>query len=164
MNALFVMAVAFCSLVPIGATAQEAPSKEGSSRGQSLTSADLRAEISRADSALFDAFNARDLQRIGTFFTPDLEFYLDNEGLGSYAQTMKDFGLMFAQPAKLHREFVPGSLEVYPIKGFGAVEIGSHRFCHVENGKEECGTFKFVHVWKKTNDQWQIARVVSYAH
>jgi hypothetical protein len=109
----------------------------------------LTVEIARMDSVLFAAFNARDLARMRTFFAPDLEFYQDNEGLENYSQTMKDFGEMFRQPSRIRRMLVPGSLEVYPIKNYGAIEVGSHRFCHEENGKPECGTFKFLHVWRK---------------
>ena len=125
---------------------------------------DLRSEIERIDGALFAAFNARDLTALQKFFAPDLEFYQDNEGLEGYAQTMKDFGEMFRQPSTIRRELVAGSLEVYPIKNYGAIEAGSHRFCHDENGRDECGTFKFLHVWRKTGATWQLSRIVSYAH
>ena len=27
-----------------------------------------------------------------------------------------------------------------------------------------CGTFKFVHVWRRTANGWQITRAVSYDH
>ncbi|MNC99919.1 hypothetical protein D3C83_183680 [compost metagenome] len=53
---------------------------------------------------------------------------------------------------------------MYPIPGYGAMEVGVHRFCHVENGKEDCGNFKFVHIWQKKDGQWKITRVVSYDH
>jgi uncharacterized protein DUF4440 len=124
----------------------------------------LRDDIASADSALFAAFNQRDLAKVMSFFTRDLEFYQDNEGVASYAQTRKDFGQMFGQPAPIRRELVPGSLEVFPIKSYGAMEVGRHRFCHVENGTEECGTFNFVHIWRRTDRGWQIARVISYGH
>jgi ketosteroid isomerase-like protein len=124
----------------------------------------LKTEIARMDSALFAAFNARDLTALRTFFAPDLEFYQDNEGLENYAQTIKDFEEMFHQSSRIRRVLVPGSLEVYPIRNYGAIEIGSHRFCHEENGKAECGTFKFLHVWRKTGNRWQLSRIVSYAH
>jgi hypothetical protein len=124
----------------------------------------LYSVIASADSALFAAFNRRDLSRLASFFTRDLEFYQDNEGVENYAQTMRDFRQMFGQPAPLHRELVPGSLEVYPIKNYGAMEVGRHRFCHVENGKEDCGTFSFVHIWRRTKAGWRISRVVSYGH
>ena len=124
----------------------------------------LQVEIARVDSLLFAAFNAGDLTRLKTFFAADLEFYQDNEGLENYAQTMKDFQEMLHQPSRIRRELVPGSLEVYPIKNYGAIEIGAHRFCHEEKGRAECGTFKFLHVWRKTGKTWRLSRIVSYAH
>jgi ketosteroid isomerase-like protein len=124
----------------------------------------LQVEIVRVDSLLFAAFNAGNLTRLKTFFAPDLEFYQDNEGLENYAQTMKDFQEMLHQPSRIRRELVLGSLEVYPIKNYGAIEVGSHRFCHEEGGRIECGTFKFLHVWRKTGKTWRLSRIVSYAH
>ena len=125
---------------------------------------DLHSEITAADSALFTAFNQRNLPKFRSYFTRDLEFYQDNEGLALYPQTMKDFEGMFAQGNKIRRELVKGSLEVYPVKNYGAIEIGVHRFCHVEKGKDECGTFKFVHLWQNNGVGWKISRVISYAH
>ena len=127
-------------------------------------SSSLRDTIVMADSALFAAFNGRNLKTFRAFFTPDLEFYQDNEGVANYARTMKDFGQMFGQPTPIHRELVPGTLEVYPIKNYGAMEVGRHRFCHAEQGKEDCGVFSFVHIWRRTTKGWKIARVVSYGH
>jgi ketosteroid isomerase-like protein len=124
----------------------------------------LRDTIAAADSALFTAFNQRDLTKVMSFFAPDLEFYQDNEGVANYDQTMRDFGQMFGQPAAVRRNLVAGSLEVYPIKNFGAMELGRHQFCHVEGGQQECGTFTFVHIWRRTARGWQISRVVSYGH
>lgn len=121
-------------------------------------------EIERMDGVLFDAFNTQNLNKLKTLFTEDLEFYQDNEGLALYQQTMKDFKSMFEQNNKLRRELVKGSLEVYPIKNYGAIEIGLHKFCHIENGKDECGTFKFVHVWQNKGGKWKISRVISYNH
>jgi hypothetical protein len=124
----------------------------------------LQVEIVRMDSLLFAAFNAGDLTKLQTFFARDLEFYQDNEGLENYTQTMKDFREMLGQPSRIRRDLVPGSVEVYPIKNYGAIEVGSHRFCHEENGRTECGTFKFLHVWRKTGNTWRLSRIVSYAH
>jgi hypothetical protein len=53
---------------------------------------------------------------------------------------------------------------VHPIEGYGAIEIGKHRFKHIENGKLEIGTFKFVMIWKNDNGNWRISRVISYDH
>jgi ketosteroid isomerase-like protein len=142
----------------------QAPARIGGHQPTSPLAPSLQSQIVVADSALFAAFNARDLNRFHTFFARDLEFYQDNEGVENYAQTMRDFAQMFAQSAQIRRSLVPGTLEVYPVKNYGAIEIGSHQFCHAENGKDECGTFRFVHIWKRTRAGWRITRVVSYAH
>jgi hypothetical protein len=42
---------------------------------------------------------------------------------------------------KVTRELVKGSVEVYPIKNFGAIEIGLHKF---HNNQEPVGTLSRV--------------------
>lgn len=125
---------------------------------------ELYQEIAKQDSLLFNAFNTRDIDLFKTMFTEDLEFYHDKGGLTGYEHTI-DFLKTTAQGNnQLKRELVKGSLEVYPIPGYGAMEIGMHRFCHLDNGKQSCGTFKFVHIWQKKDNQWKITRVISYDH
>src|SRR5271155_4471921 len=123
-------------------------------------------EISHMDTVLFDAFNHRDLEKMKTLFTSDLEFYHDKIGVANYQQNMDMYKQNFANPTSVRRELVEGSLEVYPIKDFGAVEIGLHRFYSSTYGQREklTATAKFIHVWKKTNGEWKIARVISYDH
>lgn len=125
---------------------------------------DLKETIRQMDAKLFDAFNAHDVDRLMSMFTDDVEFYQDNDGVSNYEQTKNDLTKMVASVPDIHRELVKDTLEVYPIKDYGAIQIGVHRFCHKENGKEECGAFKFVHIWRKTGDTWKISRVVSYGH
>ena len=127
-------------------------------------SGELFDAISRMDGVLFSAFNAHEAKRLMTMFTDDLEFYHDSGGLTDFRQTADNFTKMFGSTPDIRRELVPGSLEVYPIKDYGAIELGQHRFCHQENGKEECGTFRFAMVWRKSGDLWQISRVLSYGH
>jgi ketosteroid isomerase-like protein len=124
----------------------------------------LHAEIGRMDKAMFDAFNAHDADALMALFSEDLEFYHDKDGLVRFEAVRKGFTSMFAQNNGIRRDLIPGSLEVYPVGTYGALEIGAHRFCHVENGKNDCGVFKFLHVWRKTGDRWQVTRVVSYGH
>jgi uncharacterized protein DUF4440 len=130
----------------------------------SLSNQDLYKEIAHMDSVLFNAFNTRDIEKFKTLFTEDLEFYHDKGGLTGYEQTIGFMNSTAKTNNQLKRELVPGSLEVYPIPGYGAMEIGAHTFCHIENGKQDCGTFKFVHIWQKKNGEWKITRVVSYGH
>ena len=121
-------------------------------------------KIAHLDSVLFNAFNGRDIEIFKKLFTTDLEFYHDKGGLTGYEYTIQSLKNTAARNDGLKRELVLGSLEVYPIKDYGAIQIGAHRFCHLENGKQDCGTFKFVHIWKKFGNDWKITRVVSYDH
>ena len=116
------------------------------------------------DSVMFNAFNNQDFKTFKNLFTQDLEWFQDNDGLLPYKTVFKNFENTFKKEYKLTRELVKGSLEVYPIKNYGAIEIGEHQFKHIENGKEEIGTFKFVMIWKHENNQWKISRVISFGH
>ena len=128
------------------------------------TSGELFETIARADRATFDAFNAHEVERLMTMFTDDLEFYHDTGGLTDFRQTKESFEKLFAGTPDIRRDLVKGSLEVYPIKDHGALEIGEHRFCHKEKGKDDCGTFKFAMVWRKSGESWKLSRVISYGH
>ena len=144
-------------------------SKENKSSSQKVytpVSQELYAEIAHMDSVMFDAFNAHDVEKLKTTFSEDLEFYHDKGGFSGYKQTIENFSKLFEnnKTTGLRRDLVKGSLEVYPIKDYGAVETCMHRFCHVENGTDDCGTFKNVMVWQKKNGQWKVTRVVSYDH
>jgi len=130
----------------------------------SKTSTELFNEIKKMDSILFNAFNKRDTGLFKEFFTKDLEFFHDEGGLTGFEQTIS-FMRSTAQPGNdLRRDLVQGSLEVYPVPGYGAMQIGQHRFCHTEKGKQDCGTFKFVHIWIYKEGKWKISRIVSYDH
>jgi ketosteroid isomerase-like protein len=127
-------------------------------------SAALFKEIAQMDSLLFDAFNRQDMPVFQSLFTENLEWFQDNGGLISYTKVFENFGKMFVQENKLTRTLVAGSLEVHPIKDYGAIEIGAHKFKHYENGKLEEGTFKFLMIWQQKDGKWKISRVVSYGH
>jgi Domain of unknown function (DUF4440) len=124
----------------------------------------LYQEIARQDSILFTAFNTRDIEQFKKMFTKDLEFFHDIGGLTTYDYTINSLVETAKRNDGLRRDIVNGTLEVYPIPGYGAMQIGEHRFCHTENNKQDCGTFKFVHIWQKKDGVWKITRVVSYGH
>jgi len=128
------------------------------------TSRELYNEIVHMDSVMFNAFNTQNMSVFKPLFTEDLEWYQDNGGLIPYKTVFENFDATFHKEYKLTRELVKGSLEVHPIKDYGAIEIGTHRFRHMENGKEEIGTFKFVMIWQKKENKWRISRVISYDH
>jgi Domain of unknown function (DUF4440) len=128
------------------------------------TPQELYNEIAHMDSVIFGYFNTQQFEPFKALFTKDLEWFQDNDGLVPYNTVFKNFKTTFNKPFKLSRQLVSGSLEVHPIKNYGAIEIGVHQFKHIENGKEETGTFKFVMLWQKKDGQWKISRVISYDH
>ncbi len=120
--------------------------------------------IRHMDSVMFDAFNAHDLNALKNVFSPDLEFFHDRGGLSNYVTSMKSFGGVFASVPDLHRELIAGSMEVYPLPGYGAVEMGLHRFVHKENGKDIVGLYKFTQIWQFKDGAWKVTREVSVGH
>ncbi len=128
------------------------------------TTKELFKEIAHMDSVLFDAYNTQNLDKFKSLFTDDLEWFQDNGGLIPYKTLFEAVETNFKKEFKLTRQLVNGSLEVHPIKDYGAIEIGSHQFRHIENGQEEIATFKFLMIWKKIDTLWKISRVISYDH
>ncbi|MDF2180355.1 nuclear transport factor 2 family protein [Aliiglaciecola sp. CAU 1673] len=154
MPAIYILIVAF-TVFP--ALAEPVPAEENA---ESLT-----AQILALDKQLFTAFNQRNLEVMKAMLSQDLEFYHDKAGLSDYQQNLQSTINLFNSDSDLTRELLPGSTEVHPIPGYGAIQTGQHRFCHTaDNGQPDCGTFKFLHIWKAQKDQWQITRVVSYDH
>jgi hypothetical protein len=136
--------------------------KPGDSTDQDV----LYRTISALDAEFFGTFNHCDapdqLQKHATFLDPNLEFYHDNGGV---SWTRKDYIDKTRQNVcgNFRRKLTPGSLEIYPIKGFGAIEEGKQEFCDVKS--EKCfGAAKFLIVWRQTPDGWHITRVFSYGH
>lgn len=121
-------------------------------------------KIAQLDSALFAAYNSKNLNLMKTYFTKDLEWYQDNGGLIRFEKVFANFQSIFNRDYTLTRSLIKESLEVHPIEGYGAIELGSHQFKHMENGKLEVGTFKFLMIWKNDKGNWKISRVISYDH
>jgi Domain of unknown function (DUF4440) len=127
--------------------------------------AQLKETISKLDSAVFDAYNKCDLEKFGSYFTEELEFYHDNGGLTNRTRQSLVESVKNNICGKVQRELVKGSLEVYPLHGYGAVEIGVHRFLHPgREATEGIGEAKFVHLWQFKDGDWKITRVISYDH
>lgn len=120
--------------------------------------------IYKLDSALFSAFNEKDIPRFVSFLDSSLEFYHDKTGLTDLSYNINAFIRIAKEVPDLKRTLLLETMEVYPIPNYGVVQIARHKFCHLENGKMDCGVFKFIHVWKKTETGWKITRIVSVDH
>lgn len=131
------------------------------------TSDPLFQTIQALDTEFFDAYNHCDLAKMSTMVAEDLEFYHDKTGLALGRQNLLD-ALKNNICGKVTRELVPGSLEVYPIAHYGAVEIGVHRFHH-PGQPDNVGEAKFIQLWQNKDwpgkdGKWQITRVISFDH
>ena len=96
----------------------------------------LTTEIGALDAKVFGAYNRCDLPTFSGYFDPKVAFYHDTGG---------------------------ATFRVYPIKDYGAIEEGEHRFCELATGRCE-GIAKFVIVWSKQDGAWRITSVLSYGH
>jgi ketosteroid isomerase-like protein len=120
--------------------------------------------ISRLDKQVFDAIDRCDMKAEASFWADDAEFYHDNNGLMVGGPQIVD-AIKNNLCGKVKRELVPGTLEVYSLAGYGAVEIGVHRFLHP--GQQDHGVVgeaKFIHIWQHKDGTWKITRVISIDH
>lgn len=118
--------------------------------------------VQALDAQLFDAYNHCDLDTMASMVSDDLEFYHDKTGLAVGKQVFIE-AIKNNICGKVTRELVAGSLEVYPLANYGAVEIGVHRFHH-PGDPGNVGEAKFVHIWHNKDGKWVVTRVISYDH
>jgi ketosteroid isomerase-like protein len=122
----------------------------------------LTETVHALDAKLFDAYNHCDLETLGSMVSDDLEFYHDQTGLmmgkASFLAAIKQNIC-----GKVQRTLLEDTLEVHPLKGYGAVEIGIHRFHH-PNEPDNVGDARFVTIWHDDNGVWKVTRVISYDH
>lgn len=168
----FAIVAALC----LQACAATAPSTDasGGPRAGPRPTQELHDAIAAKDQALFAAvFDQCDTATLATLVTDDFEFYHDKGGLT--ARTGTEFvksieGMCERQKTggdyRARREIVPGTLKVYPLANYGAVEVGEHRFYRLFPDKPEklVEVALFTMVWKKEEGGWKLARVLSYDH
>jgi hypothetical protein len=139
-----------------GANAQ-APPRESIKSQEELDKA-----ITSLDTALFDSYNRCDLEKFASLLADDVEFYHDQGGVTLGRANLTD-SVRKNICGKVTRELV--SLQVYPMKGLGAVEIGVYRFHHPgHDDTEGIGEAKFIHLWRYKDGAWKVTRVISYDH
>jgi ketosteroid isomerase-like protein len=123
-------------------------------------SKELYDAIVRMDSTWEDSYNHCKMDVQDQLISDDIEFFHDQGGvIKSKAQLMAAYKNNIC--GKVTRELMKGSIEVYPIKDYGAVEMGYHRFHSINDTGPNSKFARFVHVWKKENGHWRITRVIS---
>jgi hypothetical protein len=142
------------------ANAQQAPLPLDSIK----TPQQLEATVIALDKQLFDAYNTCDLASFSSLVDDNVEFYHDQGGvtLGN-----KDLTASIKKNicGTTTREIVPATLKIYPMKGYGAVEIGDHLFLHPwKQDHGVVGRGRFIMLWQYKNGAWKLTRVISYDH
>lgn len=156
LSALTVALLMALIALPVASVAQDSDAKV------TATPDALFQTVSALDTKLFGAYNTCDLKTLGEMVSDDLEFYHDKTGLSVGKQVFLA-SIKNNICGKVHRTLVPGTLEVYPLKGYGAVEIGVHRFTH-PGLDDDLGEAKFTHIWQNRDGVWKLSRVLSYDH
>lgn len=127
---------------------------------------DLQTTIAGLDAALFDVFNrCADPAQLAVhagYFDPAVEFYHDTGGVTWNREDMLANTRRYAC-GHYTRQLVPGSLRVYPVKDFGAIAQGEHRFCQTDSGRCD-GLADFTMLWRLRDGRWHVTRVLSYGH
>src|SRR5688572_9251723 len=124
-------------------------------------SQELYDSIVDLDSIFFDAYNNCRLDEIDSLISEDIEFYHDKGGVSTSKEEIIK-GLKNNVCGKVTRELLNGSIEVYQIKDYGAVEMGYHGFRNNQEKVSDLIHFsKFVHIWHKENNRWKLTQVIS---
>jgi len=120
----------------------------------------LYEEILAMDKEFFDAYNHCDLKKQDSIYSGDIEFFHDTGGL----MTSKKEIIEATERnicGKVSRELISGTVEVYPINNYGAVEIGFHKFHNIEEPDAESIPSKFIIMWRLDHGNWKISKVIS---
>jgi hypothetical protein len=121
---------------------------------------ELYQTILKMDSTYFDAYNACDLKTQAALMDEDLEFYHDQGGLNTSREDIIQ-SIERNICGKVQRELIRESVEVHEIKGFGAVEIGLHKFYNNQEPDAPSKASRFITVWKSDSGNWKMHRIIS---
>ena len=133
----------------------------------------LTQAIAARDARLFRVmFDQCDPSALADLVTGDMEFYHDKGGRMAHDAFLADYAkgcdAKTAPDAwRSRRELIAGSMKVYAIPGFGAVEEGGHLFYERKGDGPErlAGKARFSILWKLEPDgQWRMARTFSIDH
>jgi len=112
------------------------------------------------DKEYFNAYNTCDMKKQASLYSEDLEFFHDKGGLSTSKQEVLA-AIEKNICEKVTRTLVAGSIEVYPIKDYGAIEIGYHKFYNNQEPNAKSKASKFIMVWKNEDEKWFISKVIS---
>lgn len=112
------------------------------------------------DKEYFDAYNTCDIKTQAALYAEELEFFHDKGGLSTSKQEVLE-AIKKNICEKVTRTLIDGSIEVYPINNYGAIEIGYHKFYNNQEPDAKSTPSKFIMVWKNEGENWFISKVIS---
>lgn len=121
---------------------------------------DLHNQIVKMDSIFFNAYNTCDMKTQAAILSDDIEFFHDNSGLSTSKKDIID-STEKNICGKVTRTLIKGSVEVYPINNYGAVQVAYHKFFNNREPDAKSTPSKFIIIWKKENNKWLITKVIS---
>ncbi len=157
------MFLLFCSLVisSVPARAQEAVPPLDKITSQ----AELDKAITELDTELFDAYNHCDLPKFASLLDENIEFYHDQGGVTLGREALTESIKKNICTGDTQRVLVPGTLKIYYMKGYGAIEMGVHRFLHPKTeAVNGTGEASFINLWQYKDGAWKLTRAFSYDH
>jgi Domain of unknown function (DUF4440) len=141
--------------------------------GAAAASPELVATLAEKDRQLFEAVFGCKLDLLASLVADDFEFIHDKWGQTAdsgeqFMQGMRDNckAQETGQNFRARRELVEGSMRVYMLNNYGAMQMGEHRFHALQPGQPDRLTEsgKFIDVWRQIDGEWKLARVISYDH
>ncbi len=162
-----VVALLFCAATELGASAARQTVAQEMPTGQKLVDV-----ITELDAKVHAGYNACDLNAMGSLIAPDVELYNDGAGRIVGRETVIDMlrkGLCEgprSQGFQFRSEPVSGSLEIFPIAGFGALEFSKSAMWedHSDGTKKPVSIVRALTVWELRGGVWIVAMQFAYSH
>jgi hypothetical protein len=141
--------------------------------GAAPASPELVVTLAEKDRQLFEAVFDCKLELLASLVADDFEFIHDKWGQTAdsgeaFMHGMRDNckAQQTGQNFRARRELVEGSMSVYVLNSYGAMQMGEHRFIALQPGQPDRFTEsgKFIDVWRQIDGEWKLARVISYDH
>lgn len=112
-----------------------------------------------------------DLEAYASFLSDDFEYFHDKAGFTpSKEAEMADMNIFCGKEQRsrqpLRRQRTAGTLKVFPMDKYGALEFCDHVFyLQINDGTEKVvGSGKMTALWKLENNEWKVTRIISYDH
>lgn len=121
---------------------------------------ELYETIVKLDDKFFGAYNTCDFKIQELMISENIEFFHDKGGLSTSKKEIIE-AIKNNICGKVKRELVKGSIEVYPIKDYGAVQIGYHKFYNNQEPDAISKKNKFITIWKNEDKNWVMTKIIS---